>query len=93
MVQCECEHRRLAEARWENLNYSSLPPMRVCLNCGITEEGWGCGYVVLKGTARHIDRELLYAIRCGYFVADDDKGPLLRGETTIQDLIRKGRSQ
>lgn len=89
-LQSTCKHRRLAEAPYKALTFDSLPPMRVCLDCGLTEEGWGPGNVVLKGSARPIEREAVYSIRCGYMVGDADKGPLLRGETTVQELIRKG---
>lgn len=29
---------------------------RVCLDCGLTDEGWGCGYQVLTPAREHIGR-------------------------------------
>lgn len=40
-LRAECAHTRLAE------DNSAHPPMRICVDCGAEERGWGCGYQVL----------------------------------------------
>ena len=44
---CACEHQHLAEM-------DDSPPWRVCLDCGLTEEGWGCGYELLRAPLERI---------------------------------------
>jgi len=44
---CSCIHPsdHVRECDYAKLNYlGSLPPRRVCLKCGLGEEGWGTGY-------------------------------------------------
>jgi len=83
-VQTNCTHIHLAE--WE-----TSPPIRICLHCGLTEEGWGCGYIVLKNKTElgvpSIDEENFSLLRQGCFVKESDKGPLLRKETTLEELL------
>ena len=66
--------------------------MRVCVDCGLTEDGWGPGYIVLKGRAGIFPREEIYTQRRGFFVSAEHKGPLIRKEVTIEQLITKGLS-
>ena len=83
-----CLHTTLEECDYLSMKYSgALPPMRVCCDCGMTEEGWGPGYVVLKGEARQIGRDALYAKRHGFAIQDHHKGPLLRREATVAQLV------
>ena len=92
-VQAKCKHEHLAECEYKPLNYlDPLPPMRICLDCGMTEEGWGVGYVVLKEDAPvAILREDLYRLRHGFVLRQDgeDHGDLLRGTTTVGELLSK----
>ena len=86
--QLVCKHKVLAECA--HLPFASggcLPPMRVCITCGMTEDGWGPGYIVLKSPATPIARDDLYKIRQGLSIDDGDKGPLLRRETTVRDMV------
>lgn len=85
-----CKHPQSELIECEYLAFSgggSLAPMRVCLKCGMSEQGWGCGYLVLRGNARVVLRDDLYSFRHGLMVTEDDKGPLLRGETTVAELV------
>ncbi len=86
--QQTCKHADLEECDYMPMNFSAaMPPMRVCCDCGMTEEGWGCGYVVLKGDARTISRDSLYAKRQGFAIQDTHKGALLRREVTLAQLV------
>lgn len=50
IYQEKCKHKNVAEKQYNSDNdyYCPLPPVRVCCDCGIQEEGWGCGYKNLK---------------------------------------------
>lgn len=84
--QIKCSHDYIAE-----LDCGSSPPMRVCLSCGITEDGWGCGFILLKNKTElgvpSIKRDAFFELRQGYYLRESLKGPLLRREVTIADLI------
>lgn len=77
-VQSECTHENIAECDYKPLEFfDSLAPMRVCLECGLSEEGWGCGFKVLKEkieglSPRKISRDDLYSIRCGKYISQGD---------------------
>jgi hypothetical protein len=87
-VQIDCLHDHIAE--WDT---AASAPLRVCLHCGLTEEGWGCGFIVLKNKTElgvpTIDQKRYYELRQGAYIRDDDKGPLLRKEITLEALISK----
>lgn len=86
--QKKCKHVKIAECDYVPSNgYGAFVPIRICLSCGMTEEGWGCGYIVLKGTAVPIDRNELYTKRQGLMILDKHKGPLLRKELTVVDYV------
>jgi len=86
-----CKHEEVEECDYMPLNFDgSLPPLRVCCNCGMSEEGWGCGFVVLKGKAQQISRDTLYAKRYGFSIKDEHKGALLRREITVAQLVSDG---
>jgi hypothetical protein len=61
----------------------------------MSEEGWGCGYQVLinKGDFgfHKIDRDKLYSLRHGLMIFDKEKGHLIRGEKTLNQLIDEAR--
>ena len=90
-VQKSCRHKQLAECEYKSFVFGdSLPPIRLCLDCGLTEQGWGCGYKVLVAPDEligRIDREKIYALRTGVFITDEKKGPLLRREITVDEII------
>lgn len=74
-AQGACEHNNVAECDYKPSEFfNTLPPMRVCLDCGLSEEGWGCGFRVLREKIaglqpRRISREDLYSIRCGTYIS------------------------
>jgi hypothetical protein len=87
-AQKRCTHKQVAECDYHSGHFSAMPPMRVCCACGLAEDGWGPGYVVLKAVhALRITREELYTLREGLYVTDTHKGPLIRHEVTLNQLI------
>ena len=87
--QLRCKHTTLSEAPYLPSDYGDpLPPVRVCHSCGMTEDGWCCGYLVLKGDARPVSRDHLYKMRQGLMIVAAHKGPILRREVTVRDLAR-----
>lgn len=42
-----CKHGHIAEC-------DDSPPWRICLDCGLTEEGWHCGYEVLDAPEERV---------------------------------------
>ena len=73
--QSGCPHSDIAECDSLHSDYFySSPPLRICLDCGITEECWGCGFRTLyigdkySFQPRRISRDQLYALRIGKFI-------------------------
>lgn len=80
-IQKACAHADIAED-------DEQPPWRICLFCGVTEVGWGPGYTVLKGrNPRKIDAADLLFLSCGLRIYADKKGPIIRHEKTVGQLI------
>lgn len=70
-IQRECYHESVAECQY----YAGDPPQRVCLECGLSEEGWGTGYKLLSlPPTAFLPREELYKLRAGVFIDDENKG-------------------
>lgn len=73
-VQDSCDHSDIAECEYVPSDWYSdaKAPERICLSCGLAEEGWGCGYKVLierSGlTPRGIPRDVFYKIRQGKWI-------------------------
>jgi len=87
-AQKRCRHRHLVECDYESHTFlASLPPQRACTLCGLSEEGWGCGYQVLKGNTSGVTRSALYRIRLGLLIGDKEKTHLIRKEKTVADLL------
>ena len=88
--QAICQHLDLIECDYMPMYAGgALPPIRLCCTCGMTEDGWGCGHIVLKGAIVRASRDAVYAGRLGLHISDEEKGPLLRREVTVADLVRK----
>lgn len=88
--QKACGHDRIAECDWVQSNpYSrAIPEWRICLGCRMTEVGWGPGFRVLFGeVAQKIARDDVYRMRLGLHIDDSMKGPLIRGEVTVEQLV------
>jgi len=51
-VQEKCAHEECYECEYEPDNYGHRhrPPRRICLECRLVEEGWGCGYKLLENS-------------------------------------------
>lgn len=77
-VQASCPHNNIAECDYQPSEFfSANPPIRICLECGLSEEGWGCGYSVLVEkqnglSLRQISRDTLYSMRVGKFIRQGD---------------------
>jgi hypothetical protein len=84
-----CKHSKIAECNYEHREYSSSsPPSRLCLQCGLCEEGWGCGYLVLNtAMPLMLGRDELFKLATVH-IYDADKGPVLRREAVLSDLLR-----
>jgi len=74
-VQTNCQHMNVGECDYLHSDYgSSFPPLRLCLDCGVTEEGWGIGYVVLVPKRVYkVSRDEIYQERIGKFYDDEAK--------------------
>ena len=48
MSKCPHSFEALREADSASSSFGT-PPFRVCIDCGLAEEGWGCGYRKLGG--------------------------------------------
>jgi hypothetical protein len=90
-VQKKCKHTQQAECDYLPSEFgNSHPPARICLDCGLVEEGWGCGYKVLTNDPEFvgtISRDKLYQQRFGVIIDSELKGPLIRRECTLNDII------
>lgn len=93
-LQRRCRHSHIAECEYEGGAWHTHEPERICLDCGMTEIGWGPGYQVLKpmkwsqiATVAKIERNDLYKLRQGIRITDDHKGPLIRKESTVADFV------
>jgi hypothetical protein len=56
-----CKHEYIAEC-----SEMDGADWRICLDCGLTEEGWGCGYEILIAESERvgtIDRDKLLQLR------------------------------
>lgn len=61
-MQNECKHPNILEAEYQSDTLGGCyhtPPFHVCVDCGLAEEGWGCGYWRLdtRGEVPRISRE------------------------------------
>lgn len=88
VVTAVCTHETVGEAPYKHSEHlANLPPLRVCLVCGLVEEGWSCGYLVLKNELVYsLTRDQAYDLR-SVTIEQKDKGPLLRKEVTLKQLI------
>jgi hypothetical protein len=49
VFQRECKHPNVLECAYTEMHYGNcLPPRRVCKDCGLAEDGWGCGFQKLR---------------------------------------------
>jgi hypothetical protein len=55
-IQKSCKHEQMVERDHYTI-ISTFPPARVCKDCGLAEEGWGCGYSRLRVKDEHSDAQ------------------------------------
>lgn len=88
----ECRHIEVGQCDYLSSKTTfgtAYPPARVCMNCGLMETGWGCGYQVL--TIRlvipisHDDANSLRTV----LINEKDRGPLLRHEISVSNLVKQ----
>jgi hypothetical protein len=90
-VVLDCKHKDLAECEYQPSDWGpAYAPLRMCLNCGLAEVGWGCGYKVLTTDSliKKIDRDMVYRLRT-YTINDDHKSLLIRKEKTLAEIIQE----
>lgn len=93
-AQIKCDHSDIAQAE----HASGHVPVRICLSCGLTEDGWGCGYRVLRHPSDSgyeigvppISSDALCRLRQGFIVKNTHRTQLLRKLKTIEELINDG---
>lgn len=87
VVTSVCTHSTVGEAPYHSTDYATFPPVRVCMHCGLVEQGWGCGYVVLENDlVLNLTRDQVYDLRTVQ-IEQEDKGPLLRKEITLNQML------
>lgn len=69
-LRASCKHTNLVEAEYQKMTFfSTMRPLRLCLDCGAEEEGWGCGYQALRAGSGPLERptpvtrDELYSLR------------------------------
>lgn len=90
-VQKTCPHDYVIEreqfkiAEWLDVHR----PIRVCTNCGLTEEGWNYYVLVNCQVVQRVKEADRIAIRYqrGATIFERDEGPLIRNEKTVEQLI------
>lgn len=89
--QIKCMHEDTAECNYMGSRYGSpSPPIRMCCKCGMTEDGWGSGYLVLKDNyPRTITRDDIYKLRLGLKITEYHKTDLIQGTYTLEELITR----
>jgi hypothetical protein len=86
-----CDHNTQGEAPYQEDRYGShhSPPLRVCMKCGLVEEGWGCGYLVLTNElVYNLTRDQVFQLR-SVQIENEAKGPLVRKEITVTELVTR----
>lgn len=99
-VQKGCSHNTIGECDYlpsSGIGYA-MPPIRVCGICGLSEEGWGMGFKVLHESSDDVplhkrrsiasmSREEVYKTRSGVMITDAHRGPMIRSEITLEQII------
>jgi len=65
-LQGRCKHESVIETdyRPSGLIGGATPPRKICVICGVEDDGWGCGYKVLASEpVRTVDRDTFYTFR------------------------------
>lgn len=66
-VQLACTHPWIIEAPYAPSRgwLRASPEFRVCRTCGFTEQGWGCGFQILRHHHERLSREEAGVFRVG----------------------------
>lgn len=81
--QTQCKHGNIGETAY--VSGSGLPRMRICLDCGMTEERSPC--VLKDNYPRSLSREDVYALRQGVHISEEMSRMFLCKERTLEELI------
>ena len=58
MYICKHPKDKIVGYKYKDYSYlGALSPYRVCSECGLAEEGWGCGYKILQPDCYDIETE------------------------------------
>lgn len=91
-AQLTCSHEHVVEGKYEELEYvaHTIPPFRGCMNCGYAEEGWGCGYSLLKPNeeVNEIDRNKALAYVIGDIIRNEDHCDVKFGRRNLRDILK-----
>ena len=60
-----CKHEVVIETPYQGGEMMTLPPRRLCVVCGLEEDGWGSGYKALRNVPIKVidDRDEFYRYR------------------------------
>ncbi len=85
-----CKHREIGECEYRPSSFgSSYPPERACLNCGLREVGWGCGYYILDvGLIIAMPRDKLQSLST-ITIQEYDKTMALRAKGGAYRFVRE----
>lgn len=92
-AQKVCEHKHLAEGPPSNTRFFAGPPQRICMQCGMVEDGWGRGYTTLLNPSAERLPQLshfeLNSLHRGLTIYIHDKEDIWAGKLTVQDLLSR----
>ena len=87
--QIACDHKELdiGECSGTSGPYNSSPSVRVCLQCGLTEDGYSF-HILKSNNPRQLSRHEVFTLKQGHQAKITRE--FLLGKVTVQDLIKKG---
>ena len=94
-AQLRCRHRHIGECELTQHSGWLERPERVCMKCGLSEIGWGCGHHALTITdniqiVQEISRSQLQQQRLGLHITEENKYRPLSAliEEWLKDKLR-----
>lgn len=93
-LQINCPHNNVVEGTFypEESSLHSLPPFRVCTECGYAEEGWGCGYSFLEDKEnreiKNVSREKAKNYVLGRVIDNKDHSDARFDRRTLKSLLK-----
>jgi hypothetical protein len=66
-LQLDCEHTHTIESVYDNRPHCVDAEFRVCLDCGLAERGWNCGFQILRRPPQreNVPRDEAHKLRVG----------------------------